>query len=98
MGAILAITTQPRWRVDHAQRMRVHSWALVRDIRAQMVRKDDEDEPTEEEQRAGLLTAWDLWCWAQHHRDKEFIGLLAHRSRRGARLSQASRRTLGFRE
>ena len=73
LGTILATTTQPRWRADRAQRMRVHSRALVRDIRAQMIRKANEDEPTEEEQRAGLLTAWDMWCWAQHHRDKEFI-------------------------
>ena len=73
LGTILATTTQPRWRADRAQRMRVHSRALVRDIRAQMNRKANEDEPTKEEQRAGLLTAWDMWCWAQHHRDKEFI-------------------------
>ena len=73
LGVILATTTQPRWRSDRAQRMRVHSGALVRDMRAQIVRKADEDEPTEEEQRVGLLTAWDMWCWAQHHRDKDFI-------------------------
>ena len=73
LGAILATTTQPRWRSNRAQSMRVHSGALVRDMRAQIVRKVNEDEPTEEELRAGLLTGWDMWCWAQHHRDKEFI-------------------------
>jgi RNA-dependent RNA polymerase len=73
LGTILATTTQPRWRADRAQRMRVHSGALVRDIRAQIVYKANEDEPTDEELRAGLLVAWEMWRWAQHHRDKEFI-------------------------
>jgi RNA-dependent RNA polymerase len=73
LGTILATTTQPRWRQDRAQRMRVHSGALVRDIRAQIVYKANEDEPTDEELRAGLLVAWEMWRWAQHHRDKEFI-------------------------
>jgi len=75
LGTILATTTQPRWRADRAYRMRLHSGALVRDIRAQIVRKAKEDEPTEEELRAGLLIAWGMWCWAQlqHDEDKEFI-------------------------
>ena len=73
LGTILATTTQPRWRADRAQRMRVNSGALVRDIRAQIVRTANEDKPTDEELRAGLPVAWEMWCWAQHHRDKEFI-------------------------
>ncbi|KAI9449719.1 RdRP-domain-containing protein [Lactarius psammicola] len=75
LGTILAATTQPRWREDRTYRMRLHSGALVRDIRSQIVRKAKEDEPTEEELRAGLPIAWGMWCWAQHHRDKdkEFI-------------------------
>ena len=73
LGAILATTTQPRWRADRAQRMRVHSGGLVRDIRARIVHKVNEDAPTAEELRAGLPIAWEMWCWAQHHRDKEFI-------------------------
>ena len=75
LGTILATTTQPRWRQDRAFRMRLHSGDLVRDIRAQIVPKVIEDKPTPEELRAGLPIAWEMWCWAQHHRDKdkEFI-------------------------
>ncbi|KAF8260154.1 RdRP-domain-containing protein [Lactarius quietus] len=74
LGTILATTTQPRWRADRAFRMRLHSGALVRDIRAQIVRKAKEEEPTEEELRAGLSVGWDMWCWVQYHCDgKEFI-------------------------
>ncbi|KAH9014012.1 RdRP-domain-containing protein [Lactarius hengduanensis] len=75
LGTILATTTQPRWRSDRAYRMRLHSGALVRDIRSQIVRKAKEDAPTEEELRAGLQIAWGMWCWTQHQRDKdkEFI-------------------------
>ncbi|KAI9446028.1 RdRP-domain-containing protein [Lactarius indigo] len=75
LGTILAATTQPRWRSDRAYRMRLHSGALVRDIRSRIVPKAKEDEPTDEELRAGLQTAWRMWFWAQHRRDKdkEFI-------------------------
>ena len=75
LGTILATTTQPRWRADRAFRMRLHSGALVRDIRARMVPKEKEDKPTDEELRAGLPIAWGMWCWAQEHRDSdvEFI-------------------------
>ena len=74
LGTILATTTQPRWRADRADRMRVHSGALVRDICEQIFRKAKQDEPTMEELRVGLLVAWEMWCWAQYHRDnKEFI-------------------------
>ncbi|KAH8995459.1 RdRP-domain-containing protein [Lactarius akahatsu] len=75
LGTILATTTQPRWRSDRAYRMRLHSGALVRDIRSQIVPKAKEDAPTDEELRAGLPIAWRMWCWAQHQRDndKEFI-------------------------
>ncbi|KAH9066234.1 RdRP-domain-containing protein [Lactarius vividus] len=75
LGTILATTTQPRWRSDRAYRMRLHSGALVRDIRSQIVPKTKDDAPTTEELRAGLPIAWRMWCWAQHQRDedKEFI-------------------------
>ncbi|KAH9018099.1 RdRP-domain-containing protein [Lactarius pseudohatsudake] len=75
LGTIIAITTQPRWRKDRTNRMRLHSRALVRDIRAQIVCKAEEEDPTEEELRAGLPIAWRMWCWAQHHldKDKDFI-------------------------
>ncbi|KAI9446025.1 RdRP-domain-containing protein [Lactarius indigo] len=75
LGTITATTTQPRWRKDRANRMRLHSRALVRDIRAQIVRKADEEDPTDEELRAGLPIAWGMWCWVQYHldKDKEFI-------------------------
>jgi RNA-dependent RNA polymerase len=75
LGTILATTTQPRWRSDRAFRMRLHSAALVRDMRVQMVPREKEDAPTQEEMRAGLPIAWGMWCWAQQHRDTdmEFI-------------------------
>ncbi|KAH9018106.1 RdRP-domain-containing protein [Lactarius pseudohatsudake] len=75
LGTILATTTQPRWRSYRAYRMRLHSGALVHDIRSQIVPKAKEDAPTDEELRAGLPIAWRMWCWAQHQRDndKEFI-------------------------
>ena len=75
LGTILANTTQPHWRSDRAFRMRLHSGALVRDIRARMVPKDKEGNATDEELRAGLPIAWGMWCWAQEHRDSdvEFI-------------------------
>ncbi|KAF8267893.1 RdRP-domain-containing protein [Lactarius quietus] len=75
LGTILATTRQPRWDAYRAFHMRVHSGALVRDIRAQMVPKAEEGEPTDDEMRAGLPIAWQMWCWAQEHRDtdKEFI-------------------------
>ncbi|KAH9014013.1 RdRP-domain-containing protein [Lactarius hengduanensis] len=75
LGTILATTTQPRWRSDRTSRMRLHSGALVSDIRSQIVRRAREGDPTEEELRAGLQIAWRMWCWAQHQRDKdkEFI-------------------------
>ena len=71
LGTILATTTQPRWRLDRAYRMRLHSGALVRDIRAQMVPREKDDELTPDELRAGLPIAWGMWCWAQQHRDTE---------------------------
>ncbi|KAH8998323.1 RdRP-domain-containing protein [Lactarius hatsudake] len=75
LGTIVATTMQPRWRSDRTSRMRLHSGALVRNIRSQIVRKAREGDPTEEELRAGLQIAWRVWCWAQHQRDKdkEFI-------------------------
>ncbi|KAI9428733.1 RdRP-domain-containing protein [Lactarius indigo] len=75
LGTITATTTQPRWRSDRAYRMRLHSGALVRDIRSQIIHKAKKDTMTEEELHAGLSIAWEVWCWAQHQRDKdkEFI-------------------------
>ncbi|KAH8995457.1 hypothetical protein EDB92DRAFT_1943460 [Lactarius akahatsu] len=66
-------TRRPRWRLDRAYRMRLHSEAL--DIHAQIFQKAREDAPTEGELRTGLPVAWKMWCWAQHRRDKdkEFI-------------------------
>jgi RNA-dependent RNA polymerase len=74
LGTILATTSQPRRRSDLAFRMRLHSGALVRDVRAQIIRTANEGKPTVDELRASLSVAWEMWCWAQrNHEDKEFI-------------------------
>ena len=41
LGTILATTTQPHWRADHAYRIGVHIGALVRNICEQIFRKDE---------------------------------------------------------
>lgn len=73
LGTILANCVQSRWRNDRTHRMRLHTEGLVNDIRAQVVQSDDSEPPTEEQLRSGLSRAWDMWSWAQHHRDREFI-------------------------
>lgn len=82
LGTILANCTQPRWRSDRAYRMRLQSETLVRDIRAHIVPGDGDALPvsgngtgTEEDERSRevLRSAWAMWVWAQHHRDREYI-------------------------
>ena len=51
--------------------MRLHTEGLVNDIRGQIVQS--EETPTEDQLRPGLLRAWEVWVWAQHHRDRKFI-------------------------
>jgi RNA-dependent RNA polymerase len=72
LGTILANCTQPRLRTDRSQRMRLHSEGLLHDIRSRVV-PSAEGTRTEDELRAALPTAWAMWGWAQHHREKEFI-------------------------
>jgi hypothetical protein len=46
----------------------------VDDIRAQNSRIAQGDEtPTDEQLRSRFSQAWEVWAWAQHHRDEEFI-------------------------
>ena len=71
LGTILANSTQPRWRSDRSYRMKLHTGELVDDIYSRIVQS--EGMPTKDELLAGLSSAWAAWCWAQHHRDKEFI-------------------------
>jgi RNA-dependent RNA polymerase len=71
LGTILANCAQSRWRTDRTYRMRLHCEGLVNDIRGQIVQ--NEETPTEDQLRSGLLRAWEVWAWAQHHRDKDFI-------------------------
>jgi RNA-dependent RNA polymerase len=71
LGTILAKCAQSRWRMDRTNRMRLHAEGLVNDIRGQIVQS--EETPTEGQLRPGLLRAWEVWVWAQHHRDREFI-------------------------
>jgi len=71
LGTILANCTQSRWRSDRSYRMKQHTKDLVGRIRSQIIKC--EGSPTEEQLRAALPHAWAVWCWAQHHRDKEYI-------------------------
>ena len=71
LGTILTNCIQPRWRTDRTYRMKLHADGLVSDIRRQIVQSDET--PTEDQLRSGLLRAWEVWTWAQHHRDREFI-------------------------
>ena len=73
LGTILANCVQSRWRNDRTYRMRLHTEGLVNDIRARVVRSDDSETLTEEQLRSGLSRAWEMWLWAQHNRDREFI-------------------------
>lgn len=69
LGVILSTCTQRGWREDRTYRMKVHTEALVRDIRARFHRPAPSEEPIET--RAGLRRAWVAWSWAQEHRDRE---------------------------
>lgn len=71
LGTILANCVQSRWRNDRTYRMKLHTEGLVSDIRGQIFQSNDI--PTPEQLRYGLLRAWEVWVWAQHHRDEEFI-------------------------
>lgn len=71
LGVILANCTQSRWRVDRTCRMKLHSGDLVGDIYEQVTQFDGPQ--TEGQLRAALARAWDAWCWAQYHRDSDFI-------------------------
>jgi RNA-dependent RNA polymerase len=74
LGTILANCVQSRWRNDRTYRMRLHTEGLVDDIRARNSRIAQGDEtPTDEQLRSGFSRAWEVWAWAQHHRDEEFI-------------------------
>jgi RNA-dependent RNA polymerase len=71
LGTILANCVQSRWRNDRTYRMRLHTEGLVDDIHARIAQGDET--PTDEQLRSGLSRAWEVWAWAQHHRDEEFI-------------------------
>ena len=73
LGTILANCVQPRRRTDRTYRMKLHAGGLVNDIREQIVQNESEETPTKDQLRSGLSRAWDVWAWAQHHRDREFI-------------------------
>jgi RNA-dependent RNA polymerase len=73
LGTISANCVQPRWRSDRSYRMKLHAGDLVGDIYTQIVRCGGSTAEMEEPLRAVLLHAWSAWCWAQHHRDREYI-------------------------
>jgi RNA-dependent RNA polymerase len=72
LGTILKNCIQSRWRTDRTYRMKLHAEGLLNDIRGQIIQSEEET-PTEDQLRSGLLRAWEVWAWAQHHRDREFI-------------------------
>ena len=72
LGVIVANCTQSRWRSDRTYRMKLHSGDLVGDIYEQIAQFDG-GLPTEGQLRAALARAWDAWCWAQYHQDRDFI-------------------------
>ena len=71
LGVILAKCTQSRWRTDRTCRMKLHSGDLVGDICEQIAQFDGVQ--TVGQLRTALARAWDAWCWAQYHRDRDFI-------------------------
>ena len=71
LGVILANCVQSRWRNDRTQQMRLHIGGLLNDVRGQIVQSGDT--PTPEQLRYALSHMWDVWVWAQHNQDKEFI-------------------------
>jgi len=71
LGTILANCTQSRWRSNRSYRMKQHTRDLVGKIRSQIIQC--EGPPTDEQRRAALPRAWAVWCWAQHHQDREYI-------------------------
>ena len=78
LGTIAADSTQPRWRHNRSDRMRQHAGALAGDIYVQIFQCEEEEEeksrkPTDEQLLAALPRAWSAWCWAQYHRDREYI-------------------------
>jgi len=74
LGTILANCTQTRWRSDRSYRMRLHAEELVDDIYTQIVQCEGGSRAaTDEQLLAALPHAWSAWCWAQHHKDLEYI-------------------------
>ena len=81
LGTILANCTQPRLRQERAHRLKLQSETLVRDIRSHLIAFASVSDPsssasgqlTEPQLRSGLRDAWAMWCWAQHHRETEFV-------------------------
>lgn len=77
LGTILANCTQPRLRGHRAHRLKLQSETLVRDMRSHVIRSASGDgdgrSSTEQQLRDGLRDAWAMWCWAQHHREVEFV-------------------------
>jgi RNA-dependent RNA polymerase len=71
LGTILTNYIRPRSCAEREYRMRLHAEGLVNDIRRQIIQS--EETATENQLRSGLLRAWEVWAWAQHHRDREFI-------------------------
>ena len=71
LGVILANCIQSRWRNDRTYQMRLHTEGVVNDICGQIFQSNDTLTP--EQLRSGLSHVWDVWVWAQHNQDKEFI-------------------------
>ncbi|KAA1469188.1 RdRP-domain-containing protein [Dentipellis sp. KUC8613] len=66
LGTILAKCVHKKLRSNRAQRMRIHSGMLVRDIHNRLVpRASAEDDAVDEgELKEGLKRAWEVWAWS----------------------------------
>lgn len=71
LGTILANCAQSRWRSDRTYRMKLHVEGLLDDIRGKILRI--EKASTQEQFRSCLSRAWEVWVWARHYRDEDFI-------------------------
>ncbi|KAI0362487.1 RdRP-domain-containing protein [Trametes cingulata] len=68
VGTILAVCSQHRWRKDRMHRMRLHSSALVDDIKRRLYQPADVRNPEQGELLYGLSQAWLAWDFGMRNR------------------------------
>jgi RNA-dependent RNA polymerase len=69
LGTIMTSCTQPRWRSYLADRMKLQSETLVRNVRSHMI--PGEAPWVECQLQSGLRNGWATWCWARDRRRYE---------------------------